>query len=209
MRPPVALRAGAAPRHRRHRRGCSPARAWPQTRCFITMTKTYVQHSSSTTALGSAPHTGTAVQGASGLTRVPAAPMRRAMLAGAAAALALTGGAVAADGARSASPDARLIALCAGLNALQRRIGGLFAGDGRDLTDAELEADAAVAYGIDGEQRVLLDRICALTPATLAGYAAMARSLVLLRPDLAGAGPNQDLDVRLQAALVRGLAGRA
>ena len=28
-RPSVALRAGAAPRHRRHGRGYSPARAWP------------------------------------------------------------------------------------------------------------------------------------------------------------------------------------
>ena len=66
-----------------------------------------------------------------------------------------------------------------------------------------------MAYGIDGEQRVLLDRIYALTPTTLAGHAVLARSLVLLRPDLAGAGPSEDPDVRLLAVLVRGLAGRA
>ena len=131
------------------------------------------------------------------------------VLAGGAAALALTAGAVAASGARPASPDATLIALCASLDALQRRIGGLFAGGGRGMTDAELEAADAVAYGIDGEQRVLLDRISALTPATLAGHAVLARSLVLLRPDLAGAGPDEDLDVRLLAVLVRGLAGQA
>ena len=160
------------------------------------MTKTYTKHTLLTPALGSAPYTGPA-------------PLRRAVLAGGAATLALAAGAVAASSARPASPDATLIALCASLDELQRQIVRLFAGGGRGMTDAELEAADAVAYGIDGEQRVLLDRISALTPATVAGYAALVRSLVLLRPDLAGAGPDEDLDVRLLAVLVRGLAGQA
>ena len=160
------------------------------------MAKTYTHYTLPTPVLGSAPYTGPA-------------PLRRTVLAGGAAALALTAGVVAAGGAHPASPDATLIALCASLDELQRRIGGLFAGGGRSMTDAELGAADAAAYHIDGEQRVLLDRIGALTPATLSGHAALARSLVLLRPDLAGAGPDEDLDVRLLAVLVRGLAGRA
>ena len=102
------------------------------------MTKTYVQHSKTVPALGSAPRTETASPEWSSLTRVPAAPVRRAVLAGAAAALALTAGAVATGGARPASPDARLITLCADLDALQRRLIGLFADGVRGMTDAEL-----------------------------------------------------------------------
>ena len=173
------------------------------------MTKTYDDHSVPTPSLGSALRMEAATASALRPLTPPAFPLRRTVLAGGAAALALAAGAVAAGGARPASADAGLIALCAGLDALQRRLIGLFAGDGRGLTDAELEAADAVAYGIDGERRVLLDRIYALTPATLSGYAALARSLGLLRPDVLRAGPDEDPDVRLLAVLVRGLLGRA
>lgn len=174
------------------------------------MTKTYAQYSLPTPDLGSAPHAGTAASGAPSLTRVPIATLRRAVLAGSAAALAVaTGTAAAAGSASLASPDAELIALCASLDALQRRLDALFPSDWPSMTDVELGAAEDAAYGIDGKQRALLAQVCALTPATPGGYAALARSVALLRPDLLRAGPSEDPDVRLLAVLVRGLAGRA
>lgn len=173
------------------------------------MTRTYVKHSKPTPTSGSVPHAGSVAPGAPNLDRHPAAPPRRAVLAGGAAALTMAAWPATATSAFPASPDANLIALCAGLDALQRRLDALFLTNWRGMTDPELEAADAKAYGIDGEQRVLLDQVCGLTPATPSGWAALARSMVLLRPDLLGAGPNTDPDVRLAAVLVRGLAGRA
>lgn len=136
-------------------------------------------------------------------------PLRRAVLAGGAAVLALAARAAAAPSAPPADSDAGLITLCAGLDALQWRLHQLFDETWGVMTDAELGAADAAAYQIDLEQRRLLDRVCTLTPTTLGGCAALARSVALMRPDLVRAGPHSDPDVRLVAVLVRGLAGRA
>lgn len=175
-----------------------------------TMTKTYTQHSNHTPALGSTSRASTAVPDPSSAAKPSTAALRRAVLAGDAATLALVTGTAAAVGASPASPDAGLIALCAALDGLQRQIDGLFPADWRGITDAELEAADAAARCIEEEQRLLLGRFCALLPSTLGGCAAMARSLALLRPDLVRAGPNADnadMDVRLTALLVRGMIG--
>lgn len=140
---------------------------------------------------------------------VPRAPLRRAVLTGGAAMLALAARTAAAGSASLASPDAGLIALCVDLDALQWRINVLFDDNWCSMTDAELEVADAAAYRLDLDQQRLLDRICALPPATLGGCAALARSLALLRPDLVGAAANADMDVRLTAMLVRGLGAGA
>ncbi len=77
------------------------------------------------------------------------------------------------------------------------------------MEDADLEAADAAARLLEAEQRSLLDHLCALTPATVAGCAALTRSMALMRPDLLRAGPTDDPDMRLLAVLLRGLAGQA
>ncbi len=131
------------------------------------MTKTFTQYSVPTHALGSAPRAGGAPQGASSVAMPPVAPLRRALLAGSVAALALAAGITSADSASLASPDAGLIALCVDLDALQWRINVLFDDNWCSMTDAELEVADAAAYRLDLDQQRLLDRICALQPATL------------------------------------------
>lgn len=172
------------------------------------MTRTYTDHSAPNILVGSALRAGIAALGASSAATPPAAPLRRALLAGGATALVVAGTAAAVS-APSASPDAGLVALCARLDALQRQIDELFPADWCGIADSELEAADAAAHRIEGEQRPILDQLCALTPTTLDGCVALARSVALLRPDLVRAGPHEDPDVRLAAVLVRGLAGRA
>ena len=77
------------------------------------------------------------------------------------------------------------------------------------MTDADLEVADAAARLLEAEQRSLLDQLCAVTPVTLAGCAALAHSMVLLRPDLLRSGPTEDPDTRLLAVLLRGLMGQA
>ena len=156
--------------------------------------------------MGSVPHTGKGTPGAHGLTRVPAAPRRRGVLVGGAA-LVLAASSAVAGSVPVTEPDVSLIALCADLDVLQRRIDSLFPADWTGMTDAELDAADVAARRIETEQRHLLDRICTLPPATPAGCAAVARSLAVLRPDLARAAPGADMDVRLMAVLVRALTG--
>ena len=170
------------------------------------MTRTYSQHSVPTPALGSAPHIGTAAPGTPDFTKVPAVALRRAVLAGGAA-LALVASSAAANSIPATEPEASLIALCADLDALQRRINDLFPADWTGMTDAELDAADTAACCIEAAQRHLLDRICTLLPATPAGCAAVARSLAVLRPDLARTALGADMDVRLTALLVRAVTG--
>jgi len=172
------------------------------------MTKTFTNYSVPTPALGSGPRAGAAALAAFG-GAVPRAPLRRAVLTGGAAMLALAARTAAAGSASPASLDAGLIALCADLDATQRHLYALFDGDGLGMNDAELEAADTAAYRIDLDQQRLLDRICALRPATLGGCRALAQSVALLRPDLVGATANADMDVRLTAMLVRGLGAGA
>lgn len=70
-----------------------------------------------------------------------------------------------------------MIALCAELDSLQRRIEDLFPFDWCGTMDGELEATDAAARHIEADQRLMLDRLCALTPATVGGLAALARSV--------------------------------
>jgi len=123
--------------------------------------------------------------------------------------LALAARTAAAGSASPASLDAGLIALCADLDVTQRHLYALFDGNGLGMNDAELEAADTAAYRIDLDQQRLLDRICALRPATLGGCRALAQSVALLHPDLVGAAANADMDVRLTATLVRGLGAGA
>ncbi len=139
--------------------------------------------------------------------RLTASTSRRFVLTGGAAALALAAGTSAAGSAFPAGPDAGLIALCADLDAMQRNLDALFDDDGLGMDDDELEAADAAAYRIDLDQRHLLNRICTLQVAGLGGCRALARSLAVLRPDLRGVSSSGDMDVRLTAALVRGLIG--
>jgi len=133
----------------------------------------------------------------------------RFLLAEGAAVVAVAVGSAATGVAFSASPDAGLIALCADLDRLQHQIDALFPMDWTEMTDAGLGAADAAARPLEAEQRLILTQLCALTPVTMPGYAAMARSAVQLRPDLLCAGPHAGPDKRLMAAVVRGLMGRA
>ncbi len=155
-----------------------------------------------TRAITSIPFLGDAMQG-----RMSA---RRAFLTGGLAATASAAAMASiqsAAGAASVSPDAELIGLCAAFDVLERRIDALFEGVGA------LEFDAAdtAACVIEVDQRQVLDRIFALTPATDEGCRAVARSLALLAPDygLPSVYVTATMDERLGSLLARDMMGRA
>ncbi len=155
-----------------------------------------------TKAITSTPFLGGAIQG-----KVSA---RRAFLAGgvaATASAAVMASIESATGAPSVSSDAELIALCADFDALERRIDALFEG----VSALEFDAADAAACVIEVDQRQVLDRICALTPATDEGCRAVARSLALLAPDygLPSVYVTATMDERLANLLARGMMGRA
>ena len=155
-----------------------------------------------TKAITSTPFLGSAIQG-----RVSA---RRAFLAGgvaATASAAVMASVESATGAPSVSSDAELIGLCAEFDALERRIDALFEG----VSALEFDAADAAASVIEVDQRRVLDRICALTPATDEGCRAVARSLALLAPDygLPNVYVTATMDERLANLLARGMIGRA
>ncbi len=105
---------------------------------------------------------------------------------------------------QAAGLDAELIQACADFNKLERRYLKLANRGAKDLA-LEAETDAALA-AVAAEQQPFLDRICELRPRTHAGCAAIARSLALWdRELLKGAGPGNDTNERLLAALVAGL----
>ena len=129
---------------------------------------------------------------------------RRLLAAATPAVLALSGAAVAAPAAHN--PDAELIAHCADFDTLERRIDALFEG----VSALTFEAADAAACVIEVDQRRVLDRICALTPATDEGCRAVARSLALLAPDygLPSVYVTATMDERLVNLLARGMMGR-
>lgn len=104
-----------------------------------------------------------------------------------------------------ASPDAKLIPLCADLNATERQIAVLFDFEPSGPTDPRLEGADAAAYLIDLDQRLIVDRICDLAPATLAGCIALAGSLTLISPGLVDAPAEAAMEERLTSTLLRGL----
>ncbi len=155
-----------------------------------------------TKAITSISFLGSAVQG-----RVSA---RRAFLAGgvaATASAAVMASVESATGAPSVSPDAELIGLCAHFDALERCIDALFEG----VSALEFDAADAAACVIEVGQRQVLDRICALTPATDEGCRAVARSLALLALDygLPNVYVTATMDERLANLLARGMMARA
>jgi hypothetical protein len=109
---------------------------------------------------------------------------RRAILAGTAALAASAASAAAPAALAAPSPDARLIALCAEFDRLERRIGDLF--DGPGAIDDDAARDAAVTP-IFAQQAALLPEILTLRATTLEGLAARARTMMRedleLRPD--------------------------
>ncbi len=131
---------------------------------------------------------------------------RRRLLATVPATLALSAAAAAAPAVLN--PDIALIAHCAQLDALERAyLATDFAADdgtpAGDAAEAERERIAAA-------QEPIVDAICASPPCTLAGAAAVARSLALWDAELLKkGGEGHCTDDRLLAALVRGLTGRA
>lgn len=173
------------------------------------MTETYTDHSVPTHLAGSVLHTGIAISGASSAATPPSVPLRRILLAGGAAAFVVAAWSAAVVSAPLPTPDAGLISLCARLDRLQCQVDALFPADWYGMTDAGLEAADAAARLLEAEQRSFLDHLDALTPVTVAGCAALACSMILLRPDLLRAGPEDDPDMRLLAVLLRGLAGQA
>lgn len=173
------------------------------------MPRTSIDHSVPTPLLGSVLCTAAAPPGAPDAASPPAAPLRRVLLSGSVAALALATGSAVVAGARPTSPDVGLVALCARLDQMQHRIDALFPEDWCGMNDAGLEAADAAACLLEAEQRPVLDQLCTLTPVTIAGCTALARSTVSLRPDLLRAGSADDPDMRLLAVLLRGLAGHA
>jgi len=130
---------------------------------------------------------------------------RRLLAAAPPAVLALSGAAVAASAAPN--PDAELVALCADFVVLERRIDALFEG----VSALEFDAADVAACVIEVDQRQVLDRICALTPATDEGCRAVVRSLALLAPDygLPSVYVTATMDERLANLLARGMMGRA
>ena len=102
-------------------------------------------------------------------------------------------------------PDARLIALCGEFDALEHKLRAAFT----DITTAADQDRAdAMAGTVSDDQAPILDAITALRPSTLAGFKALAGSLVLWDTELLKSDPTEGYtDERLALVLVRSLVG--
>jgi len=169
------------------------------------MTKVCKRLTTSTPIQGSSPYQETAAGPATSSITWPYTPLRRALLIGSAAAGVLATRVAAAAGASLASPDAELIGLCTALDAMERCIGDLIDFAPSGPTDPKLEAADAAAYRIGLDQQRVLDRICGLVPANLAGCMALASSLALISPHLVDAPAEAAMEERLTSMLLRGL----
>lgn len=185
--------------------GEPPTRASPQQRCVFTMSKPSKRLTTSTPIQGSSPYEETAAGPATSSIIWTYAPLRRALLIGNAAAGVLAARVAAAAGASLASSDAEPIGLCTDLDAMERCIGDLFDFAPSGPTDPKLEAADAAAFRIELNQRRVLDRICGLVPANLAGYMALVSSLALVSPHLVDAPAEAAMEERLTSMLLRGL----
>lgn len=173
------------------------------------MTKPSKRLTISTSIQGSSSYEETAAGPTTSSITWPYTPLRRALLIGSAAAGMLTARVAAAAGASLASPDAELIGLCTDLDAMERCIGDLIDFEPSGPTDPKLEAADAAAFRIELDQRRVLDRICGLVPATLAGCMALAGSLALISPHLVDAPAEAAMEERLTSMLLRRLQGGA
>ncbi len=209
-RPPDAFRAGTVPRQSQaETRDRSSDCASLQQPCVTIMTETSKMSSIPTPVQDRATCDGAAENLAMSSAGRRHAHVRRTLLTGSAAALALAAGTAETVSGPLAGPDAQLIGLCADLDAMERRISALFNHDPSGLTDQKLEAADASAHLIDVDQRGVLDRICALTPSTLNGYMALGGLLALLHPGLVDVSPDAAMEARLTSTLLRGLKGPA
>lgn len=168
------------------------------------MTKTAKRLTTSTPVQGHAPHEGTVAGLAASSVARPHAPQRRTVVSGVASAVALGTGFAAANTLPD-SLDAQLTSLCTDLDAMERRIGVLFDFEPSHPIDPTPQAADAAAYLIDVDQRRILDRVCALPPATLDGCIALAGSLALISPGFLDAPAEAAMKERLMSMLVRGL----
>jgi len=109
---------------------------------------------------------------------------RRKLLSTAPAAVVLAGTDAAA--AHAAQPDAKLIALCAEYEVLERKAVAALATNDEDQDRAD-----AVAEAIDREQAPIVAAITACCPTTLAGFTALANIVVLLNLELIKISPTQ------------------
>ncbi len=127
---------------------------------------------------------------------------RRKLLSTAPAAVVLAGTDAAA--AHAAQPDAKLIALCAEYEVLERKAVAALATNDEDQDRAD-----AVAEAIDREQAPIVAAITACCPTTLAGFTALANIVVLLNLELIKISPTQGCtDERLLQVMLRGMLGR-
>ncbi|SIQ46196.1 MULTISPECIES: hypothetical protein [Acidiphilium] len=117
-----------------------------------------------------------------------------ALAAGTAAAL------VAPIAAHASNPDAELIALCARFDANERRYLTLYTDD---IPIEDEAARDALAEPIQAEQRDLAERITSYRITTLAGFAAVARSLGLWDSTIGEPSEHSGIDEQLVAMLVR------
>ncbi len=116
------------------------------------------------------------------------------LAAGTAAAL------VAQIAAHAGSPDAELIALCTRFDANERRYLALYSDD---IPIEDETARDALAEPIQAEQRDLAERITNYRITTLAGFAAVARSLGLWDSTIGEPSEHSGIDEQLVAMLVR------
>ncbi len=130
---------------------------------------------------------------------------RRAALSGLVAA---TAAATAASVgiSQAAAADAELIALCAQFDANERRYIALYADN---LAIEDEAARDAIAEPIQAEQRDLAERITSYRITTLAGFAAVARSLGLWDSTIGEPEDHSGVNEQLVAMLVRDARGLA
>lgn len=130
---------------------------------------------------------------------------RRAALSGLVAATAATA-AASVGMAQAAAADAELIALCAQFDENERRYIALYADD---LAIEDEAARDAIAEPIQAEQRDLAERITSYRITTLAGFAAVARSLGLWDSTIGEPEDHGGINEMLTAMLVRDARGLA
>jgi hypothetical protein len=128
---------------------------------------------------------------------------RRKLLSTAPAAVVLAGTDAAA--AHAAQPDAKLVALCAEFEVLERKFIASLAKNNEEQDRADAICDA-----IYHEQAPIVAAITACCPTTLTGFTALANVAVMVNPMLVDvAQTDGDYSERLLQVMLRGMTGRA
>ncbi len=103
--------------------------------------------------------------------------------------------------AKAGNPDAELIALCARFDANERRYLSFYSGGSNEITDDD-ERDA-IAGPIQDQQGEIAGQITSHRITTLAGFAAVARSLGLWDSQIGEPDEHGCINDQLVAMLVR------